>query len=93
MTKWKIRFYVNTPLNFMADVGMCLGSFHKIPLYPYRDGNKGWYFEIYVKGENDVTVLEDCIEEIHEKLDKMSLQIMREILITEVIVFNIFRNF
>lgn len=87
--KWKIRFYVNIPLNFMADVGMNLGNFNEIPMYPYQDGNKGWYFEIYDKGDSHETVLEKNIEEIHQKLDKMSLQIMREILITEIVVFNI----
>jgi len=87
--QWKLRFYVNIPLKFMADVGVELGSFKKIPLYPYQDGNKGWYFEIYLKGNDHNSILEECIEEIHEKLDKMSLQIMREIIITEIVVFNI----
>jgi len=73
----------------MADVGMHLGNFNEIPMYPYQDGNKGWYFEIYAKGDTHEIVLENNIEEVHQKLDKMSLQIMREMLITEIVVFNI----
>ncbi|MEX2193309.1 MAG: hypothetical protein WD717_08055 [Nitrosarchaeum sp.] len=89
MSKWKIRFYVNVPLHFMADVGADLGTFQTIPMYPFKDGEKGWYFEIFLKGETSEGVLEKCIDEIHEKIDKMSLQIMREILISEIVVFNI----
>jgi len=73
----------------MADVGMHLGNFNGIPMYPYQDGNKGWYFDIYAKEDTHETVLEKNIEEIHQKLDKMSLQIMREVSVTEIVVFNI----
>ena len=73
----------------MANAGVALGTFRGIPMFSYQDGNKGWYFEIYSKGKDSNDVLEDCIEEIHEKLDKMSLQVMREIVITEIVAFDI----
>ena len=89
MTKWKIWFYPNIPLDFMANAGAALGTFRSIPMFAYQDNSNRWYFEIYSKGETSNEVLEDCIEEIHEKLDKMSLQIMREVIISEIVVFDI----
>src|SRR5690348_6721381 len=87
--KWRIRFYVNIQLDFMATVGLHLGSFDGISLYPYQDGSRGWFFEVYKKGNDHSKVLEDIFDEIQEKLDKMSLQIMREIFITQIVAFNI----
>ena len=86
---WKIRFYVNIPLNFMADMGVPLGNFQGMPLYSYQDGARGWYFEIYQKGDDHTKIFEDIFNEIQEKLDKMSLQIMREVFITQITAFNI----
>ncbi|HXG13552.1 MAG TPA: hypothetical protein VNK25_00270 [Candidatus Nitrosotenuis sp.] len=73
----------------MASVGAALGTFDDIPLFPYLDGQRGWYFEIYRKGDDHTKILEDVIDEVQEKLDKCSLQIMKEIFITQIIIFNI----
>lgn len=87
--KWKIRFYVNIPLDFMDYVGVALGSFDGIPMYSYKDGGRGWYFEVYQKGDDHNKILESIIDKAQEKLDKISLQIMREVFITQITAFDI----
>jgi len=91
--KWKIRFYINVPEIVPYIAGAEIGNFKNIPIFPNIEKQKGWFFDVFVDGENEEKALLDIMPEIEEILDKLSLQLFLEISVTEIIVFNVHQIF
>lgn len=91
--KWKIRFYINVPEIVHYETGKFIGTFRQIPIFPKIERKKGWFFDVFVNGDNDEKAILDIMPEIEEILDKLSFQLFLEISITEIIVFNVHQIF
>lgn len=91
--KWKIRFYINIPEIVPYETGKFIGTFHGIEIFPEIEKKKGWFFDVYVNGDNKEKSLLDIMPEIEEILDKLSFELFLEVSITEIIVFNVHQIF
>ncbi len=91
--KWKIRFYINVPEIVPYVIAAEIGNFQNLPIFPEIEQKKGWFFDVFVNGDNEEKSLLDIMPEIEEILDKLSLQLFLEISITEIIVFNVHQIF
>lgn len=91
--KWKIRFYINVPEVVPYETGKFIGTFRGIQIFPKIEKKKGWFFDVFVNGDDKEKSLFDIIPEIEEILDKLSFQLFLEVSITEIIVFNVHQIF
>ena len=91
--KWKIRFYINVPEIVPYVMGAEIGNFHNLPIFPEIEQKKGWFFDVFVNGDNEEQSLLNIMPEIEEILDKLSFQLFWEVSITEIIVFNVHQIF
>ena len=91
--KWKIRFYINIPEIVPYEIGKFIGNFRGIEIFPEIEKKKGWFFDVYVNGDDKEKLLLDIMPEIEEILDKLSFELFLEVSVTEIIVFNVHQIF
>ena len=91
--KWKIQFYINIPEIVPYESGKFIGTFRGVEIFPNIEKKKGWFFDVYTNGEDKEKSLLDIMPEIEEILDKLSFELFLEVIITEIIVFNIHQIF
>lgn len=90
---WKIRFYINVPEIVPYESGKFIGTFRSVEIFPNIERGIGWFFEVFVNGDDKEKTLLEIMPEIEEILDKLSFQLFIEISVTEIIVFNIHQIF
>lgn len=89
---WRFHFRISNQLDGFKKNKIALGNYCAKEISAEKHGD-AWYITIYAKGDSHIELLENIIRDVEEILDKISFQLMSEILFQEITITNMSQIF